>query len=358
MLMLLIGKMHGGSLSLAIGDRRPIIEVGQDESVYQQYTYSALGWKEKHKSQIRPKGDRDAVMLSVFFGPSIGFGGLDMEEPIGALERINAIRKSNAMVKFVDQESAQEVFNVEGTVSKESFGSWQDVQDTLCLTFDHGKNRDGYWNNARMAVQTEDVGDILRGLFLQHDLEIHFDNSSGHTKKHKEGLNVNVMNSGWGGKAPWMRPSNLTNGSVIEEQRHPHQLGATMTQRFNFDNPDEQEKGPKVLSEEERQAQKYDRPTGELKKKEKTAAMLRAELKISPANRSRFRKAELVALAKEAGIETEHEKPVIIEGWYSKPKGILQVLWERGFIDDTQLYKYRKTVPNSWKNEDGSIKDN
>jgi hypothetical protein len=180
-------KMHGGSLPLEIGDRRPIIEVGQDELVYQQYTFSAAGWKEKGKSQIRPKGDGDAVMLSVFFGPSIGFGQLDMEEPNGALERINAIQKSNAMVQYVDQESAQEVFNVEGTLSKETFASWQDVQETLCLTFDHGKNRDV---------------------------------------------------------------------------------------------------------------------------------------------------------------------------WYGKPKGMVQVLWERGFIDETQLDKYRKTVPNSWKNEDGSIKDN
>jgi hypothetical protein len=165
-------KMHGGSLSLVIGDQQPIIEVGQDESVYQQYTFSAAGWKEKGKSQIRPKGDGDAVMSSVFFGPSIGFGRLDMEEPNGALARINAIRKSNTMVKYVDQESAQEVFAVEGTVSKETLGSWQDMQETLCLTFDHGKNRDGYWNNARMAVQTEDVSDILRGLFPDHDVEI------------------------------------------------------------------------------------------------------------------------------------------------------------------------------------------
>jgi hypothetical protein len=184
-------------------------------------------------------GDGDAEMLSVFFGPSIGFGALNMEGPNGSLAGINAIWNSNAMVKYVDQESEQEVFNVEGTESKESFGGWQDVQETLCLTFDHGKNRDGYWNNACMAVQTEDVGDILRGLFPDHNVEVHFDNSSGHTKKQKEGLNVNVMNTGWGGKAPRMWPSkNLTQGSVADIQY------ATMTQRFYFDLPEEQEQGP------------------------------------------------------------------------------------------------------------------
>jgi hypothetical protein len=151
----------------------------------------------------------------------------------------------------------------------------------------------------------------------------------------KKGLNVNMMNAGWGGKAPPMRPSkNLTQGSVADIRY------ATMTQRFNFDLPEEQEQGPFNLSKEEREKQKYDRPTGELKKKEKTAAMLRAELKISSANRSKFRKAELIAKAKEAGIE--YEEPVILEGWYGKPKGMLQVLWERGFIDSTKLDKYRR----------------
>jgi hypothetical protein len=54
--------------------------------------------------------------------------------------------------------------------------------------------------------------------------------------------------------------------------------------------------------------------------------MLRAELKIGSMDRSKYRKAELQQIAKEAGIKTEYEEPVIIEGWYSKPKGMLQVL--------------------------------
>jgi hypothetical protein len=45
-------EMHGGSLSLAIGDERPIIEIGQDEAVFSQYIYSALTWMETGKSQV------------------------------------------------------------------------------------------------------------------------------------------------------------------------------------------------------------------------------------------------------------------------------------------------------------------
>jgi hypothetical protein len=56
-------EMHGGSLSLAIGDERPIIEIGQDEAVFSQYIYSALTWMEQGKSQVRPNSEGDAVMV-------------------------------------------------------------------------------------------------------------------------------------------------------------------------------------------------------------------------------------------------------------------------------------------------------
>jgi hypothetical protein len=168
---------------------------------------------ETGKLQVQPKSEGDAVMVSVFVRPTIGCGALTMGEPNGVLDRINATRRSNAMVEYKDIESAIEVQGDNG-VRKNKFGSWQEIQDTLCLTFDHGKNREGYWNNAQITNQVEDVIDIFNGLFPNHDLEFHVDNSSGHTKKRKDGLNVNVMNFGWGGKQPYMRPSQLGNGDV------------------------------------------------------------------------------------------------------------------------------------------------
>ena len=64
------------------------------------------------------------------------------------------------------------------------------VQTRLCEMFEHGKNREGYWNYARTAVQFEDVFDILRGMFPGHDFEFYFDQSSGHKKHRHDGLNV------------------------------------------------------------------------------------------------------------------------------------------------------------------------
>ena len=39
------------------------------------------------------------------------------------------------------------------------------------------------------------------------------------------------------------------------------------------------------------------------------------------------------------------------EGWANKGKGLLQVLWERGFIDETKLSEYKKQVVD----EDGNV---
>jgi hypothetical protein len=60
--------------------------------------------------------------------------------------------------------------------------------------------------------------------------------------------------------------------------------------------------------------------------------MLRLELNITAMDRNKYRKVELQKMAQEHGtrpcIETEYEEEVTIEGWYAKPNGMLQVLWE------------------------------
>ena len=45
-------------------------------------------------------------------------------------------------------------------------------------------------------------------------------------------------------------------------------------------------------------------------------------------------KAELVELVK---IKVIYKT---VKGWVGNPKGVLQILWERGFIDKNRLKKY------------------
>ena len=47
-------------------------------------------------------------------------------------------------------------------------------------------------------------------------------------------------------------------------------------------------------------------------------------------------KEDIVRIAQSHGLETQCQKDNRKEGWLNKPKGLLQVLWERGFIDGTK----------------------
>jgi hypothetical protein len=49
---------------------------------------------------------------------------------------------------------------------------------------------------------------------------------------------------------------------------------------------------------------------------------------------------KLQELCAEKGLPIEVDEQKITEGWMDKPKGMLQMLWERGFIDVTKLQQY------------------
>ena len=59
----------------------------------------------------------------------------------------------------------------------------------------------------------------------------------------------------------------------------------------------------------------------------------------------------------EHGILLEETTVKVKEGWAQKQKGLLQVLWERGFIDTSKNVKSYYTV-NGTKNNFGIIQTN
>lgn len=250
-------NLHGGDLSRVrlLSSLRPLLEVGQDEAVFQQNAMSAMEWSgPKGESTPRPKSDGDAIMVSAFIGPSLGFGR-NTEASNDALKRINHIRQ-RVRPTYQDEFASEEVL---GTSTKKLFESEDNVQRTLCVSFEHGRNRDGYWNNAHMIVQTEDAVDIIQGLFPNHDLDIHFDQSSGHTKKRHFGLNAEVMIKSFGGSTPTMRDTPITAG-CLGPYNHPTKLKVGDVQSMSFQDSDI---GPWELSSQERINQRDDRLTGE-----------------------------------------------------------------------------------------------
>jgi len=63
-------------------------------------------------------------------------------------------------------------------------------------------------------------------------------------------------------------------------------------------------------------------------------------------------KGQLVNLQRAAtaqGIALEEEVTKVVKGWVGKPKGLLQVLWERGFVDPTITNPYKHYTINGTK---------
>jgi hypothetical protein len=93
--------------------------------------------------------------------------------------------------------------------------------------------------------------------------------------------------------------------------------------------------GPWYLSNEQRVAQRKDKATGrsrrvERSKKQLTKTLLDAGVELPP--QRNFTRKELQAFANRNGIDVFEDKLQIIRGWEGQPKGLLQVLWERGFV--------------------------
>jgi hypothetical protein len=83
-----------------------------------------------------------------------------------------------------------------------------------------------------------------------------------------------------------------------------------------------------------------------------------ARLKGVVLGRRNYRKGPLQDLAKIHTIQLETSVPIMEEGWVNKPKGLRQVLWERGFINERHWKKYKLTrnKKNDF-NDDGSLKE-
>jgi len=109
----------------------------------------------------------------------------------------------------------------------------------------------------------------------------------------------------------------------------------------------ETDAGPFHLSQEQRQQKKYDRATGKKKKrklrKSEILTLLRTKLGSSSTLSSYKTIEELHVIANSNGISIESEDGEIVPGWLNKLKGLLQILWERGWIDPSEnLQKYVK----------------
>jgi hypothetical protein len=155
---------------------------------------------------------------------------------------------------------------------------------------------------------------------------------------------ITALNEGYGGAQPRMRES------IIKEKEDDSYLGMYRralivgdTQTFIFPPGDD---GPFWMTEEERELNRHDRilppRPGNPRTRNKTIAELKLEL--GPLNilndQRKYRLAELQEIARNNNIDPKIEKTRDKKGSEGQPKCLLQVLWERGWIDEGQLEKY------------------
>ena len=104
----------GGDLSVKHSPNvRPVIIIGQDESVIKQYSFSAKSWVNPNgERKLLPKSDGYTTMISAFCSRVFGLGLKVTEEQ---LQEINRRRTTGATSNYISCESANEV---NGTTKK------------------------------------------------------------------------------------------------------------------------------------------------------------------------------------------------------------------------------------------------
>jgi len=313
----------------------PILLMGQDEALFAQYLIPVKSWRgPKGEAVLNPKTEGEKFMLSGFVGRDTGFGRpLTREE----LLRINAKRQG---ADYIDTEAA---LLVHKTIRKDPF---KENESPFVRYLQIGAGNEGYWNSYHMALQLEDVADCLSVIYPNHEVVMLFDHSQGHDRKRLGALTVPGLNAGFGGVQPVMRNS-ILEATDIGTFNTEFRLSAGEEQRMNWRTHAE-DQGPFDMSTPERIARRQDQPTGKSRPVYKTKDELTVDLEAKGVDLQpgkTYTRKKLQEFASEKEIELKVTRPLIKEGWEGKPKGMLQILWERGWIDDKQLSKY--SVPGS-----------
>ena len=314
---------------------RPLVVLGHDECIFKQNHFSPKCWvDERGVTPLIPKDEGIGVMISAFQSREFGFGYRTLLP-----SELKEINKRRVGKSYLDVDAARKIL---GSHIKKPL-----KENPFCVFFDYGKNKEGYWTYDHFILQCEDVLDILEYLHPSFDFTYCVDNSCGHDRQQVDGLNAYQMGVKWGGKQRSMHSSKM-----LEEKGYlgqfPRVLNVGDVQEFNY-NADSD--GPFWLSAENRLAKRMDKKTGnklnrdfnrsELSKKIiAKAPILQDALKCLNA-------AKVQELAASLSIPLSEIYDEVIPGWLGAPKGLRQVLWERGLIPRDGYNKYTKSHKES-----------
>ena len=339
----------GGNVSVRASPGNPIIIIGQDESIYSQYAFGQKQWVgPAGERAFLPKTDGAGWMVSGMQCREFGFG---MELSKWQIEATNTKRICE---EYFDKDAAMDVY---GTAKKKRLD-----ESPFVRLFEYGANKEGYWTGNHMILQLEDCIDCLKTIYgNSYDFIFLFDHSSGHAKKRANGLDATKMNKGFGGQL--QRRTLIKDEGYLGPFTHPHMVRVGHYQTLNYDTAEDLERGPFDMDDAKREATRHDVEVplkdSDIGFKDKRKAELVQEILETVSGKAMgkvlLQKKKLSALkqlAKDLNVETSkflthRTQP----GWVGKGKGLLQVLWERGWIDVSKLGDYRVKAVD----EDGNL---
>jgi hypothetical protein len=205
-------------------------------------------------------------------------------------------------------------------------------------TLEYGANAGGYWNYDSMNLQLEDCIDCMTALYPHIQPVFLFDHSCGHDRMQPDGLSTTKIRKNFGGTQPKMRKSQLTQLQIFgPHQNLPHQMKLNDTQSMQFE---EGNYGPFYMSPAEAERRKFDIRTGRKAEKYLKKSELIRRLKVEGISDPKGSLKQIQQKAVQLHLPIKYTYDVILEGWMGKPKGSLQILYERGWIDPTDLSSY------------------
>ncbi len=178
--------------------------------------------------------------------------------------------------------------------------------------------------------------DVLKVLYPHYDFVFIFDHSCGHDKKRPDGLNPQRLTKSFGGRQPKMRDTKIDSdkylGPFVDKVANGLRVGDT--QKLSFTNSSNE--GPFWMSSQEKINRMHDQTTGWTRKRNRTAGDLVKIIKDTKGIVVSGNAAKIKKIATDNGIPLTEMVGVTVEGWVGKPKGLFQILYERGWIDPSK----------------------
>ena len=305
--------------------------LGQDEVIVKQFLFSLLAWTLPDGSRpLIPKDEGLGLMISAFTCRELGFAHTIPDDIL------KIVNRKRAKTKYSDESAATKLF---GTPTKTSL-----TTSPFIRQLEYGQNKEGYWTYDHMVIQLEDCIDVLQTQFPDFDFIFLVDHSNGHDRLQPDGLNLNKISVRYGGKQPIMRNTKLTSPNLFgpfHTKEYALQLGDTQIMQFSDTDP-----GPCYYNDHERSTKRHDRNTGKKRVRNMVKHNLIEALKSIGIADPKGNRKKLQDLTILHNLPTKYEETVIDEGWVGKPKGALQILFERGWVDPQKLGEY------TWKGKD------